>query len=262
MYRNLRPAPLNMALVPGLHLSTSKSSTYQDLRPASLDMALVPERHLSTSKGNTYQDLRPAPLDMALVPGRHLSTAKGSTYRDLRPAPLNMALVPGLHLSTAKSRPLTPCEDAKTCSSNHCGSMQHCRSLSSRRTSVDGESLVSFGVTDESRSVLLGAGHQDVGSDPGSPSSSACSGPPSPLCGAPVRRHLAGPPAARGCRPGPAAGGAAPPSPLQRARVLTRRWLAELQAASGGAAGCREPSSPVGSMLLKAKRRHARARGL
>jgi len=48
MYRNIRPAPLDMALVRGPH-PTSKS--YRNLRPAPLNMALVPGLHLSTSQG-------------------------------------------------------------------------------------------------------------------------------------------------------------------------------------------------------------------
>ncbi|CAK0825890.1 unnamed protein product [Prorocentrum cordatum] len=55
MYRSLRPAALNMAAVPGLHLSTAKSQA----RPRG------------------YKSFRPAPLDMALVPGVHHSTANG-----------------------------------------------------------------------------------------------------------------------------------------------------------------------------------------
>lgn len=224
---------------------------------------------------------------MGLVPGLHLSTAKSSTYRNLRPAPLNMALVSGPHPSTSKSGcPLTPGEDARTCLSSHCGSVKNCRSISSRRTSADGESLFSFGVTDESRSVLLEAG-LDVGSDLGSPSSAAHSEPPSPLDSMLVRTRRRLAMLQRTSRDGAlelmaaeahepdAADHCEPPSPFDGARVLTRHRLAMLQeashdkAAAPGAIEGREPddvdyfepSSPLDSLLLKAKRHHALTRG-
>ncbi|CAK0901093.1 unnamed protein product, partial [Prorocentrum cordatum] len=55
MYRNLRPAALNMEVIPGLHLSTAKCQPkpkgYKNLRPAFLNMALVRGVHHSTAMG-------------------------------------------------------------------------------------------------------------------------------------------------------------------------------------------------------------------